>query len=422
MQKYSTYKSSNIEWLGDVPSHWRVTRIINRVESRVGGDWGEDPDTEKAEHVLLPVIRVQDMENEYEIGTDKLTYRKIKQSKIEHRLLNEKTLLIEKSGGGEKQVVGRVALPKKITMPAICSNFMEKIEMDTKSNPAFFNYLFHALYNQNMNFPFVQQTTGIQNLSSTYYLYTKVAYPERTEQTAIAAYLDQATEKIDSVVAAKQKQLEILEQYKKSKIHECVTKGLNPNAPMKQSGVEWIGDVPENWKVEKLKRRMSFVYGDALKEENRKEGKFNVYGSNGIVGTHEFGITTGETIIIGRKGTAGALNYSYESCYPIDTAYFIDKTATEENIRFLFFALQTLDLDKMNEDSAVPGLSRENAYEKKLGFPIRAEQKQIADYLDNFCSNIAEEKTIIQKQIACLQQYRKSLIHECVTGKRKVTD
>lgn len=422
MQKYSTYKPSNVEWLGEVPSHWKVTRLINRTVQIVGGDWGDDPELESDEHVLLPVIRVQDIENEYEIGDEKLTYRKIKASKIDHRLIDNKTLLIEKSGGGEKQLVGRVAIPKKITMPAICSNFMEKIEMDEQAVPSFFNYIFHALYNRNMNFPFVQQTTGIQNLKSTYYFYTKVAYPKPTEQTAIAAYLDEATANIDKVIATKQKQLEKLEQYKQSKIHECVTKGLNPDVTLKPSGIDWIGDVPGHWKVEKIKRRMSFVYGSALKEEDRVEGQFNVYGSNGIVGTHEFATSDGETIIIGRKGTAGALNYSYEPCYPIDTAYFIDKTATEANIRFLYFALQTLDLDKMNEDSAVPGLSRENAYQKQLAFPPRAEQKELAEYLDDFCDKISKEKSIIEQQIEKLKQYRKCLIHECVTGKRKVVN
>jgi len=165
---------------------------------------------------------------------------------------------------------------------------------------------------------------------------------------------------------------------------------------------------------------MSFVYGSALKEEDRIDGEFNVYGSNGIVGTHELPITEGETIIIGRKGTAGALNYSYEPCYPIDTAYFIDKNATELNIRFLFYALQTLDLDKMNEDSAVPGLSRENAYQKQLAFPPKTEQKELAEYLDDFTNKISLEKNIIEQQIEKLKQYRKCLIHECVTGKRKV--
>lgn len=76
----------------------------------------------------------------------------------------------------------------------------------------------------------------------------------------------------------------------------------------------------------------------------------------------------------------------------------------------------------MNEDSAVPGLSRENAYQKQLAFPPRVEQKELADYLDNFCDKISKEKSIIDQQIEKLKQYRKCLIHECVTGKRKVVN
>src|ERR1035437_1512318 len=95
MQKYSTYKPTNVEWLWDVPSHWKVTRLINRTVSVGGGDWGEDPESEKEELVLLPVIRVEDIENEYEISDQNFTYRKLKESKIDHRLISNKTLLIE---------------------------------------------------------------------------------------------------------------------------------------------------------------------------------------------------------------------------------------------------------------------------------------------------------------------------------------
>ena len=107
---------------------------------------------------------------------------------------------------------------------------------------------------------------------------------------------------------------------------------------------------------ERLKNRVRFAYGDSLAEENRIDGDFFVYGSNGVVGTHDQAITTGETIIVGRKGSFGKVQWSDKSCFPIDTTYYIDKTQTQEYLRWLYYALMDLDLDKVNFDSAVPGL------------------------------------------------------------------
>lgn len=411
MQKYSKYQETDLLWMGEVPAHWRKDKISRMVEFSASGG---TPTSTNESYYDGDIKWVQTGElNDCEIfdTEKKLTVEGFKASST--KLFPAETLLVAMYGA----TIGKLGILKTeaTTNQACCALFFNTKKWNTK-------YFFYYFLNIREKLIFSSYGGGQPNISQEVIKQERLFVPPFTEQTAIAAYLDQATANIDKVIATKQKQLEKLEQYKQSKIHECVTKGLNPDVTLKPSGIDWIGDVPGHWKVEKIKRRMSFVYGSALKEEDRVEGQFNVYGSNGIVGTHEFAITDGETIIIGRKGTAGALNYSYEPCYPIDTAYFIDKTATEVNIRFLYYALQTLDLDKMNEDSAVPGLSRENAYQKQLAFPPKAEQIALADYLDDFCDKISKEKSIIEQQIEKLKQYRKCLIHECVTGKRKVID
>ena len=409
MQKYSKYQKTDLLWMGEVPSHWRKDKISRMIEFSASGG---TPTSTNESYYDGEIKWVQTGElNDCEIydSEKKLTEEGFKASST--KVFPAETLLVAMYGA----TIGKLGILKTeaTTNQACCALFFNTKKWNTK-------YFFYYFLNIREKLIFSSYGGGQPNISQEVIKQERLFVPPFTEQTAIAAYLDQATVNIDKVIATKQKQLEKLEQYKQSKIHECVTKGLNPDVTLKPSGIDWIGNVPSHWKVERLKRRMSFVYGSALKEEDRIDGEFNVYGSNGIVGTHEFPITEGETIIIGRKGTAGALNYSYVPCYPIDTAYFIDKTATEANIRFVFYALQTLDLDKMNEDSAVPGLSRENAYQKQLAFPPRAEQKELAEYLDDFCDKISKEKSIINQQIEKLKQYRKCLIHECVTGKRKV--
>ncbi|WP_334186768.1 restriction endonuclease subunit S [Noviherbaspirillum sp.] len=124
-----------------------------------------------------------------------------------------------------------------------------------------------------------------------------------------------------------------------------------------------------------------FKYGRSLPEKNRRGGEFPVYGSNGIVGWHDTPLTSGPTIIIGRKGSAGALQYSDKSCCPIDTTYYVDRDCTQVDLRWLFFMLQKLGLDTLNKHVAVPGLNRNDAYEKELPVPPIDEQERIAAVL-----------------------------------------
>jgi type I restriction enzyme, S subunit len=125
-----------------------------------------------------------------------------------------------------------------------------------------------------------------------------------------------------------------------------------------------------------------FVYGESLKEEKRRPGKIPVYGSNGVVGWHEHAITSGPTIVIGRKGSIGEVNWSNGPCFPIDTTYYVERTKKPCDLRWLFFILQKLDLPRLNKSAAVPGLNRDDAYEQLIPFPDLYEQQRISAQLD----------------------------------------
>ncbi|OIQ93605.1 type I restriction modification DNA specificity domain protein [mine drainage metagenome] len=125
-----------------------------------------------------------------------------------------------------------------------------------------------------------------------------------------------------------------------------------------------------------------FKYGSALPERSRVPGATPVYGSNGEVGTHNQSYTDGPAIIVGRKGSIGEVNYSPDPCWPIDTTYYIDQSATEHNLRWLAYALSGLDLGQLNKATGVPGLNRNDAYEKTLHVPSLEEQRRIAVILD----------------------------------------
>lgn len=185
----------------------------------------------------------------------------------------------------------------------------------------------------------------------------------------------------------------------------------------KVSGVEWLGGIPDHWECKTLKRITRFAYGDSLSEENRKEGTIPVYGSNGIVGYHNISITDSPCIIVGRKGSFGKVNFSEKPCFPIDTAYFIDKSQTKVNLYWLAYYLSILKLDENTLDDTVPGLSREWAYKKPgLIVPI-LEQQTIVRFLDYKTEQIDRFISNRQKQIELLSEKKAVIINNAVTGK-----
>lgn len=125
-----------------------------------------------------------------------------------------------------------------------------------------------------------------------------------------------------------------------------------------------------------------FKYGKSLPANRRLEGSFAVYGSNGAVGSHRQAITQAPTIVVGRKGSVGELHYSENPCWPIDTTYYIDPTTSDVDLRWLFHAMKSLRLTDLNKAAAIPGLNRNDAYQKRIFVPERSEQQRIAAMLD----------------------------------------
>lgn len=183
----------------------------------------------------------------------------------------------------------------------------------------------------------------------------------------------------------------------------------------KESGVPWLGEVPEGWEVKGLRHVCRLAYGGSLAAEGREEGGVGVYGSNGQVGTHVLANTQAPVIVVGRKGSFGKLNYSKVPVYAIDTTYFIDPSCTKNNLCWLNYALLTLRLDQTSKDSAVPGLAREDAYQNKVPVPSPTEQTAIADFLDRETGRI---DTLVAKKralIGLLKEKRTALISSTVT-------
>lgn len=137
------------------------------------------------------------------------------------------------------------------------------------------------------------------------------------------------------------------------------------------------------WREVELGQVCEFKYGKSLAASSRDGGAFPVYGSNGVVGAHSSTVTTGPAVVIGRKGSLGEIAYSDRPCWPIDTTYYVDSTATKADLRWLAYRLTELGLTGLNRAAAVPGLNREDAYRQRLLLPPIDEQRRIAAILDH---------------------------------------
>jgi type I restriction enzyme S subunit len=169
------------------------------------------------------------------------------------------------------------------------------------------------------------------------------------------------------------------------------------------------------WRRARLKWATRFGYGDTFAEAANGVGDVQVFGSNGPFGRTSRANTASPAIIIGRKGSYGKVNWSEKPCFASDTTFFVDSSKTRENLRWLYYLLQTLQLDEGSGESAVPGLSREDAYNRVVYIPSIVEQRSIAGYLDRETTRIDALITAKERLLVLLAEKRRSLITRAVT-------
>ena len=247
-QAYPEYKDSKVSGLGSIPSLWEVMQLKRTVDGCVNGIWGSEP--KKDGHDTI-VLRVADFDRpKLSLQEDGYTYRKIEDKEKITRKLKCGDLLLEKSGGGEKTLVGQVVLFDK-DFEAVTSNFVAKMTPNEGFNSRFLNYVFSRFYSENINYCSIKQNTGIQNLDSAAYLSGKFGFPIEEEQNKIATFLDHETVKIDTLIEKQQQLIKLLKEKRQAVISHAVTKGLpsptGAKVPMRDSGVEWLGEVPAHW-------------------------------------------------------------------------------------------------------------------------------------------------------------------------------
>ncbi|WP_338473339.1 restriction endonuclease subunit S (plasmid) [Niallia sp. XMNu-256] len=216
-------KPSGVAWLGDIPEHWEPMRVKNCIDSVANGTWGEDPNEGNAVNHLI-CVRVADFDRDHlSVSKEKLTVRSVEKSKNLSRILKKGDLLIEKSGGGDKQPVGRVVLFNEDYV-AVCSNFITKVSVDSELIKSEYLLLYlHALNLLRLTLPHITQTTGIQNLNEKSYFNTIIALPPLEEQQAIVKSINQKVDVLNKSIRSINKEIDLITEYHTSLISDVIT-------------------------------------------------------------------------------------------------------------------------------------------------------------------------------------------------------
>lgn len=411
--RYDKYKDSGIAWIGEIPEHWEIV-CLKRLSKISTGN--------------------QDTQDSTPDGKYPFFVRSPKVEKSNRYTFEGPSILMAGDGVGAGKIFHLADNKFACHQRVYCINQLSKI------NRIFlFYYLSSLFYNiiDSANSKSTVDSVRLPMLAE-----FPICIPLDIEQQTIAAYLDQKCGEIDEVITLQEEMITKLQSYKQSVITEAVTKGLDKNVPLKDSGIEWIGEIPKHWSKNKIIRLFSII-GSGTTPKSSKEDNYN-----GSVNWIQSGDINGGDIEICKN----TISYTAFKEYPalkIYQAPFIIvamygasvgnisisqidgcvnqaccvMNETKQNFKYLFYAMNSVKkyLIYRAEGGGQPNISQDKIKNTWLPIPPLSEQQSIADYLDQRCSEIDELISIKQQKIEKLKEYRKSLIFECVTGKRKVS-
>lgn len=429
-------KDSGIDWIGEIPEEWGGIRLKELFNKKQGGAWGDEAKENENDRVC---IRVADFDFERQTAKEgQKTVRNYNADVISKLQIQGNELLIEKSGGGEKTPVGRSILTDGLEGD-LYANFIDKLPIKAANYPKYVAYYMKTLYQNNIVIPYIKQTTGIQNLDLESLLFEIIIVPKYIEQQKIADFLDKKCAEIDKLIELQESMIEKLKEYKQSVITQAVTKGLDPDVPMKDSGIEWIGKIPEGWEVVRIKNCYK-LRDEKSYEDISKVNLISLYTDLGVVQNKDIIYKTGNkavsaegykkvykddivvNIILCWMGAIGMSEYygvtspAYDVYSPLDGIYS----------KYYHYLFRTKEFNgQCYKYGRGIMMMRWRTYSSEfLAIPINKppyiEQQQIADYLDKKCAEIDDLIKLKEQKIEKLKKYKKSLIYEYVTGKKEV--
>lgn len=443
-------KDSGIEWINKTPLSWKVVRIKNTswLKGRIG--WQGLTANEYLE-VGAYLITGTDFKDGY-INWDSCVHiSEERYNEAPEIHIKEDDLLITKDG-----TIGKLAIAKNCPKQVSLNSGVMLIR-NTKNIKYFDKFLYYVLMSQVFWHWFMSSMTGNSTIIHLYqeqFYEFKYFLPEYTEQITISDYLNRKCADIDKLILLQEQMVDELKAYKKSVITEAVTKGLDKSVPMKNSGIEWIGEIPEHYNscslkfYAQIKGRIGFKgysVEDLVSEDTL--GRAIVLGGTNIMkeGYISYDKTTylsefkyfespeimlkGDEIIITKVGAGCGENaiYNYKEervTINPNVMVVIPKKINGKLLNYIIlsdYIKKWLKLES-TKSGAQPAINQEHIKNLKIPFSNKKnEQETIVEYLDKKCNEINKLILIKQTKINELKEYKKSLIYECVTGKREVS-
>lgn len=442
MQKYDSYKDSGVQWIGEIPSHWDVVRLKMLLKEHLM--YGANEAAESDNKDFPRYIRITDIDDNGNLKDE--TFKSLELEKAKDYLLTKGDVLFARSGA----TVGKTYLFME-DYKACFAGYLIKASCNSNLCPSFLlRFTQSGLYNNWKNSIFIQST--IQNIGADKYNELLLTLPTVKEQETIVNYLDNKCSKIDNVITTQEKRVELLRELKQSIITRAVTLGINPDAKMKDSGVEWIGDIPEHWEVMKLNNvchtitdfvasgsfadlRNNVQYLDEpdyamlvrtadLSQKNRDVAK--VYVSKD---SYDFlrnsNLHGGEIVLPNIGASIGDAYVVPEDMYEKMTLgpnSILLRTNYNDMFFYYYFCSKSgrESLILMGQAAAQSKFNKTELRQMKVVVPPIEEQEGIVKFIERRTSRLDKSIDKAIRQIELLKEYKQSLITEVVTGKRKV--
>lgn len=421
MERYSSYKDSGISWIGDIPEHWEVKQL--RSFLTLFSDKGH------GDAQLLSVTREQgvierdkeDKEENHNFVPDDLSG---------YKYIEKGDFAINKMKAWQGSYA--VSEYNGIVSPAYFTCKLKGVNKD----------FFSKAIRSKVYVPFfTQYSKGIRvgqwDLNPNALKSIPFFLPTPDEQSVIVKYIDDKTSKIDAYVAEKKKEIEFLQELKQKIIVDAVTKGLNPDAKMKDSGISWIGEIPEHW----VQYRFATLFKEKSICNHVNEELLSVYLDRGVIRFSEDNnkrtnptskdlskyqlVDIGDFVLNNQQAWRGSVGVSrYRGI--ISPAYFIFEMSSKLNPLYANYLLRSTScvayyyICSKGIGSIQRNLDWSSLKQKKLAIPSLDEQQDIVTYIEEKCEKIDKLASELQSEIDYLKEYKQRLIADCVTGQINV--
>lgn len=434
--KYGEYKESGIQWLGDIPKHWDVKELKYICSNQPSNVDKKTVEGQKS----VALCNYTDVYYNEKITAD-MPFMKASATdeQIEKFTLRAGDVIITKDSESADDIAVPTYVPNDLP-DVVCGYHLAMIRPNKGVSGLFIKRIFDSVYIRSRVATLANGLTRM-GLSHSDVSGLEIPVPPPDEQTAIANFLDTETAKIDALVAEQRRLIELLKEKRQAVISHAVTKGLNPNAPMKDSGIEWLGDVPEHWEVKAFQRCVTVAEGQVDPKEPEYAKMFLIAPNHIESGTgqlHDLETAEEQAAISGKYFCdSGDVIYSKirpalrkvcvapEDClcsadmYPLKahsglTNEFLFRWILTEQ----FSAFAVLESDRV----AMPKINRESLKQVKFVLPPIAEQTEICHYITKQIEGFDSLVSEAEQAIELLQERRTALISAAVTGKIDVRE